>query len=79
MLTLVFQVICGIVALVLYRRMRARIQGRGQCPFPPGPPGLPFVGNVRDMPSTFACVAYKKWGDTYCKLLPLSVTAQFGC
>lgn len=32
---------------------------------PPGPPGLPFVGNVFDVPSMPTWVTYKRWSETF--------------
>jgi hypothetical protein len=36
-----------------------------QPPRPPGPKGLPFVGNVRDIPTEYEWVAYKKLAEEY--------------
>lgn len=33
--------------------------------FPPGPPGLPVIGNVLDLPKSHEWLAYQKWGKTY--------------
>jgi hypothetical protein len=32
---------------------------------PPGPKGLPLVGNIFDMPSEKEWLAFAKWGETY--------------
>lgn len=31
----------------------------------PGPPRLPFIGNMLQMPESESWVTYKKWGETY--------------
>lgn len=31
----------------------------------PGPPRLPLIGNLLQMPESEAWVTYKKWGETY--------------
>jgi hypothetical protein len=38
-----------------------------QPPRPPGPKGLPVIGNMRDMPTEYEWVAYKKLAKQYGK------------
>ena len=41
-------------------------QGRqAGVPFPPGPPPLPILGNIRDIPSKQPWLTYTQWGDQY--------------
>lgn len=42
-------------------------------PHPPGPPGLPLVGNLRDLPSHEAWLTYRRWGREYGELKPRGV------
>ncbi|KAF8999613.1 cytochrome P450 [Cyathus striatus] len=34
-------------------------------PLPPGPKGLPFLGNIQDLPKTRPWETFAKWGDIY--------------
>ncbi|KAJ2928475.1 hypothetical protein H1R20_g8623, partial [Candolleomyces eurysporus] len=34
-------------------------------PLPPGPSGLPLIGNVLDIPEEDFCLKYKEWSDRY--------------
>lgn len=48
----------GIVALYLIRRL---LQGQGDGrPLPPGPKGIPFIGNINDMPKP-GTLEYLHW------------------
>ncbi|KAF8439002.1 cytochrome P450 [Boletus edulis BED1] len=49
---------------------------RSQAPFPPGPPGLPVLGNVFDIPVTEPWKAYKRLGEKYGDLVHLRVLTQ---
>ena len=34
-------------------------------PLPPGPKGLPLVGNVFDLPTQYECLTYTEWRKTF--------------
>ena len=54
--------ISSIVALLTVKRL---LNARRRLPLPPGPPGLPIVGNVFDIPEEDFWWKYKEWGDQY--------------
>jgi hypothetical protein len=39
--------------------------GRHNHLYPPGPPGVPVLGNLLDIPSRFEWITYEKWARTY--------------
>lgn len=64
-----------IVALVfiwgLFRR------NRNNAPLPPGPRGLPLIGNLLDMPSDNEWFTFAQWGKEYGKLSSPSSQQRF--
>ena len=38
-------------------------------PLPPGPRGIPFIGNLLDMPSEKEWLTFAKWGEEYGMLI----------
>ncbi|KAK0501150.1 cytochrome P450 [Armillaria luteobubalina] len=41
-------------------------------PFPPGPRGIPFLGNLLDMPSEKEWLTFAKWGEKYGDIVSVS-------
>ncbi|KAF8589876.1 cytochrome P450 [Ramaria rubella] len=68
-LVAVFIVLC---TLVYVTRPRRALRG---LPNPPGPQGLPIVGNVRDMPTYHQWETFSRWGHEYGDLI---YTKTFG-
>ncbi|PPQ87697.1 hypothetical protein CVT25_011464 [Psilocybe cyanescens] len=49
-----------VVVFALYRR-RNNAGSLSHLPLPPGPKGLPLIGNLRNMPTSFEWQTYHKW------------------
>lgn len=56
--------VCCAALLTLYWLSRRRTRSSG-LPLPPGPPGLPIIGNLRDFSSDEVWVTYIRWGKEY--------------
>ncbi|KAA1477985.1 cytochrome P450 [Dentipellis sp. KUC8613] len=53
------------------------VRGRQRTlPFPPGPPGLPLVGNALNMPANQEWKEFARWGDKYGSILHVSLFGQ---
>jgi hypothetical protein len=55
----------GFAALGLYLVKRILTPGNRNPPLPPGPKGLPLVGNAADMPAEQEWKTFAQWGDIY--------------
>ncbi|KAK7046001.1 hypothetical protein VNI00_006996 [Paramarasmius palmivorus] len=49
---------------------------RRKSPLPPGPPGLPLVGNVLDMPSGQEWLTFAEWGKKYGGICSVTLMGQ---
>lgn len=58
------------VAAFLVQRFLSRMS---KAPLPPGPMGLPLIGNVLDMPAEEQWKTFAKWGETYGDLIAINI------
>ena len=52
----------GSFAVIFLARL---IRHKRRAPYPPGPKGIPLLGNIFDMPVTYAWHTFAQWGRTY--------------
>ncbi|KAJ7598144.1 cytochrome P450 [Mycena floridula] len=58
----------AVASLIVMRFLKAR----KRLPLPPGPPGVPILGNLFDFPLEYDWLIYGKWADAYGSLISLS-------
>ncbi|KAK0194040.1 cytochrome P450 [Armillaria mellea] len=58
------------VVLFFYHRFRLH-RRQGSLPLPPGPKGLPLIGNLWDIPAEYPWLTYAKWSATHGDVLYL--------
>lgn len=67
-LSVTYAIILGSLAVALYLySFRLRSKQR-ILPFPPGPKGLPIIGNLLDLPAKNEWLQYHKWSRQYGQL-----------
>ena len=63
---------CGVFVMLLALLPRF-IRRKPLAQLPPGPKGLPLIGNLLDMPSEKEWLTFARWGDTWGEWLSLSL------
>ncbi|KAG1874758.1 cytochrome P450 [Suillus subalutaceus] len=64
-----------LVGIGVYLLMRV-FKKKNPAPYPPGPPGLPLVGNVLDIPQAKPWLTFAKWGKMYGEISHVEVLGQ---
>ncbi|KAI0370176.1 cytochrome P450 [Pilatotrama ljubarskyi] len=62
-----------LLAVILLNRLFARKQ---QGPLPPGPKGLPLIGNMLDMPASHEWRTFAQWGERWGDIVSVSFLGQ---
>ncbi|EKM54991.1 uncharacterized protein PHACADRAFT_208527 [Phanerochaete carnosa HHB-10118-sp] len=55
----------GLTLILILRWASQKMLERRKGPHPPGPPGLPLLGNLLDVPDDPTWMAYIRWGEKY--------------
>ena len=55
----------SVISFCVILFLHAVLRSRRALPLPPGPKGLPIVGNVLDMSSKNQWLTYERWGKHY--------------
>jgi len=63
-LVLLGSIVLGAILLLIKTYIQKRRNPAG-LPYPPGPPGYPFIGNVLDIPKEATWETYGKWAKQY--------------
>ncbi|KAF9055433.1 cytochrome P450 [Hymenopellis radicata] len=66
--SLYYLALCAVIAAILYSR-----RSRPALPLPPGPKGLPLIGNLFNRPLHHASLTYSHWGSVYGEIISYKV------
>ncbi|ETS76286.1 hypothetical protein PFICI_11673 [Pestalotiopsis fici W106-1] len=66
----------GLAVFVLLLVIRSRRPSRSSLPLPPGPPGVPLIGNVLQTPKETPWVHYYEWSKKYGPVMYLNMAGQ---
>ncbi|KAK7449239.1 hypothetical protein VKT23_013384 [Stygiomarasmius scandens] len=66
----------ALLLVALYCIFRLATKTRLRAPLPPGPAGIPLLGNLFDMPQERDWETFAKWGDQYGDLFSVTVFGQ---
>lgn len=71
------QIVAGPACLILAYTVYRKIRNSRSLPLPPGPKGLPVVGNLFDIPTQFEWETYAHWSEVYgSDVLHMNVAGQ---
>ncbi|KUI60056.1 Fumitremorgin C synthase [Cytospora mali] len=62
--------------LLVQRSLRYFLRGPNPSPLPPGPPGLPIIGNLHQMPKSRVWLQWHAWGKKYGPVVFLNMLGQ---
>ncbi|PCH42014.1 cytochrome P450 [Wolfiporia cocos MD-104 SS10] len=64
------------ICLLVIRWILSQLNGRLRGPLPPGPPGLPIIGNTLQLPREQAWLTYAAWAKVYGDIIHVSTFGQ---
>lgn len=80
MLTQVALAVVALAAVLLFNHLLALLTTNSPksrpLPLPPGPPGLPVIGNVHQNPKSHAWLQWHQWSKKYGPIIYLSMLGQ---